>query len=889
VSESLEFATQEFRDVNAGRLRTPVQPGVKPVFTHQIVRASRRTDHTELVLREVGSRTHPKIYLSPFSYLWRDQKGRLLDRLVLSYNIEGQLAEISKVVDDGLGHSELSKLFPYFRVEVELRGTDPSKSRLVVREAFDSQDYSYVRHLARFHYVSNESIWGRTHHLLAFFHASPGDAGVPVGYLMLASPGLLSSPRSRLFGWTTTDQRVGNANRVVRIARVVVHPEYRGLGIGVELVRAAMAYSREYWNVQGQRPWLVETVAEMSRYHPVFEKAGMIPFGETAGSKGSIFVPKSKLRSGQGPGFYRASIYRIKGKPRSPKPYFWCPVRSDVWAMLTVKPAGSATEPETRPRETQLNHPPLVRLEDVSVSLTPLTSWAEPRLRLSEYHSSLGLTRNSLDELGTTLSRTREIQAQLLADSRIDAAIGDLSSARLRRLSNARVTSLRRRLGRLNLMVGPHKSAGSQRRSLTRSSRDLDLWDSERIRAISSLERLVKTLERSLVHTKKNDKNRRTSSLRVALLHLIDGLRSGPSSDRFDLVKRAFGVRESTVLPVLEHIDLDILPGQTVMITGPSGSGKSTLLNVITGAIRPSSGRITGYSCTEDVGILDLNFDPTKRLIDLVGENTSDAISTLNSVGLTEAGLYLRRRDELSHGQRYRAAVALLVSSRKKIWIADEFCTFLDPVTAGTVCKGVRNLVSKYGVTFIAATPDPTTQQGALRPDVTVRLESGRVAWPRLVLCSWGGPIRLRAFLSCLRRIKRSKGPRVSRRMLHALSALGLIERIVAVDNPPRFCVTDVGQSILAAKDPATTLTSHLYRTDLVLHRLVNTRRCLGEHRFFAFEKASAARLGFTASGWTRSGLNREVASRTEIANTVLRQDREQTSSSTNAARSCTQ
>ncbi len=54
---------------------------------------------------------------------------------------------------------------------------------------------------------------------------------------------------------------------IVRIARVIVHPKFRGIGVAVELVRRTLP-------LEG-RPY-VETLAVMARYNPFFERAGMI-------------------------------------------------------------------------------------------------------------------------------------------------------------------------------------------------------------------------------------------------------------------------------------------------------------------------------------------------------------------------------------------------------------------------------------------------------------------------------------------------------------------------------------------------------------------------------------------------------------------------------------
>src|SRR5262245_66129888 len=54
---------------------------------------------------------------------------------------------------------------------------------------------------------------------------------------------------------------------------------------------------------------------------------------------------------------------------------------------------------------------------------------------------------------------------------------------------------------------------------------------------------------------------------------------------------RTFGEGE-TMTTALDHVTLDLYPGQISLLMGPSGSGKSTLLAVLSGLLRPDSGRV---------------------------------------------------------------------------------------------------------------------------------------------------------------------------------------------------------------------------------------------------------------------------------------------------------
>jgi NitT/TauT family transport system ATP-binding protein len=147
----------------------------------------------------------------------------------------------------------------------------------------------------------------------------------------------------------------------------------------------------------------------------------------------------------------------------------------------------------------------------------------------------------------------------------------------------------------------------------------------------------------------------------------------------------------------LRDVDLDVTPGEFIVLLGPSGCGKSTLLYLIAGLEPESAGEI--WSFNERVASpspdRSLIFQETSLFPWLtVGQNASFGLSirgesadtrtaaardVLQRVGLTEA--MDKRPDELSGGMRQRVAVARALAMRPKVLLMDEPFAALDVQT----------------------------------------------------------------------------------------------------------------------------------------------------------------------------------------------------------------
>jgi polar amino acid transport system ATP-binding protein len=190
-------------------------------------------------------------------------------------------------------------------------------------------------------------------------------------------------------------------------------------------------------------------------------------------------------------------------------------------------------------------------------------------------------------------------------------------------------------------------------------------------------------------------------------------------------------------LEVLKGIDLDVMPGEVVVILGPSGSGKSTFLRCINHleAIQKGfievDGEQIGYKLKNDrleklsandiarqrrkIGMVFQQFNLYPHMTVLqniieapVGvhrESRKDAIETakqlLQRVGLAEkVDAYPR---QLSGGQQQRVAIARALAIKPKLMLFDEPTSALDPELVGEVLATMRDL-AKQGLTMIVVT-----------------------------------------------------------------------------------------------------------------------------------------------------------------------------------------
>jgi ABC-type lipoprotein export system ATPase subunit/GNAT superfamily N-acetyltransferase len=518
------------------------------------------------------------------------------------------------------------------RERISIGGLD---LEFVIKEITEAEEFHAYQALTQFHY-RGQTLCGRTAKLIVRnFHPIYPQV---VGYIELATPLYMNKARATVLnapfhtadiawdGWNGITIR-RHIHLLVRIARCVVYPEFRGLGLGQILVKHAAEFARNRWQVAGLKPYFLEISADMLKFVPFAQKAGMVFIGETEGNLKRVAEDVA---------------YAIKNKQRI-----------DARNILKEDSSGIVDQQVAR-----MNR---------AVELMEREGWELEEL----------IAR--LEHLSTT---------SVLRDFHLFHHIVSLPKhTYLQGLTPETDMFIRQRIAQIAPQNQP-----------PRPTLQLDAVSSPLI-----LEDVSLTYQSHV---------RRTWQTHA--------------------IQQAFGVSPDNIShTVIQKLSLTVEAGQVLLITGPSGSGKTSLLHLL--GERTFAG-LAGSILWPD------NYNPgifnairsQKALIELMaGNDVQSALRLLGIVGLSDAFVYLKRFEELSNGQKYRAMLAQLIAGGYNVWLADEFCTNLDLLTAHVVADRLQKVARQLGAILIVASSQPEVFASSLRPDQVVHLTT---AWEHHVV-----------------------------------------------------------------------------------------------------------------------------------------------------------
>lgn len=249
-------------------------------------------------------------------YWVMDEFASTLDRdtaKIVAFNVQKLARQEGKAVLAATTHTDLfDDLKPSVHVhkkfgreiQVKYFPNKINKTCSLAREMYvaegSKEDY---KRLARFHYREAKGLIA----VQKIFALKRG--GETVGVIVYKYPAITTFGRHKAFGRKLSVEEINRD--LALISRVIVHPKYRTIGLGVKLVRETLPLAG--------KPY-VEAVAVMARYNPFFERAGMKKIAESKPNPRLVKAIEELRKLGFNPVFLTSETTNLKKLRRmSPK------------------------------------------------------------------------------------------------------------------------------------------------------------------------------------------------------------------------------------------------------------------------------------------------------------------------------------------------------------------------------------------------------------------------------------------------------------------------------------------------------------------------------------------------------------------------------------------
>lgn len=172
-------------------------------------------------------------------------------------------------------------------------------------------------------------------------------------------------------------------------------------------------------------------------------------------------------------------------------------------------------------------------------------------------------------------------------------------------------------------------------------------------------------------------------------------------------------------IPAVKNVSFAIRQGECLGLIGESGSGKSTVASMVSGLLRPSSGKVDFKGKNLQMVFQDpiMSFSPKMKILDSLceglryrtdfsrKEREERAFQVLEMVGLKKelAGKY---NYELSGGECQRAAIGRAIMIQPELLVCDEVTSALDVSVQAQIIRLLKRLAEEMKMSYLFISHD---------------------------------------------------------------------------------------------------------------------------------------------------------------------------------------
>ncbi len=169
---------------------------------------------------------------------------------------------------------------------------------------------------------------------------------------------------------------------------------------------------------------------------------------------------------------------------------------------------------------------------------------------------------------------------------------------------------------------------------------------------------------------------------------------------KIENLTKVYGEHSSALL-ALSELDLEVNQGEILIIKGPNGSGKSTLISILSGELAQTVGQISINNESGNTPVISVVKQFENLIDELTIQEHFEKLNKVENLNLISDEILQSRPTHISRGQAQKVAVALALSSKTDLLLADEPTGALSQEESDEIYKFSKNTARNHNTAVL--------------------------------------------------------------------------------------------------------------------------------------------------------------------------------------------